>query len=153
MSGGSVQFMRNESSNPTIEISPGTVRPARRAARIAPSAMRSLAQTIAVTPSSISRAAPAWAASIEYHARAIRSGPIPMPARVAIATAAATFRREGMWSAGPARTPIRAWPSERRWPIACSTATVSSHDTRGNPRPSIDAFTRTVGRPRSASRA
>ena len=31
-------------------------------------------------------------------------------------------------------------PSEIRWPIACSIATASSHETRGNPRPSMPAF-------------
>ena len=50
VSGGSVQFMSAESSKPTTETSPGTLLPARRAARIAPSAIGSLAQTIPVTP-------------------------------------------------------------------------------------------------------
>ena len=44
------------------------------------------------------------------------------------------------------------WPSERRWLIAWSAATASSHETRGNGRPSIEALTITVGRRRSASR-
>ena len=50
VSGGSVQFSQPESSNPTTETSPGTVRPARRTARIAPSARTSLPQMRPVTP-------------------------------------------------------------------------------------------------------
>ena len=56
VSGGSVQFMNAESSYPTTDTSPGTDRPARRTARIAPSASTSLAQMIPVTPCRSSRA-------------------------------------------------------------------------------------------------
>ena len=65
VSGGSVQFMSAESSNPTTETSPGTVMPARRAARIAPSAIGSLAQTIPVTFALSRPVAAVWAASSE----------------------------------------------------------------------------------------
>jgi hypothetical protein len=50
VSGGSVQFMKAESSKPTTDTSRGTARPARRAARIAPSASGSLPQMTPVTP-------------------------------------------------------------------------------------------------------
>ena len=50
VSGGSVQFIRAESSKPTTETSSGTRSPARRTARIAPRAIGSLAQTMPVTP-------------------------------------------------------------------------------------------------------
>jgi hypothetical protein len=48
-----------------IETSWGTRRPARRTARIAPSAIGSDMQMMAVTPSASSRAAAAWPASSE----------------------------------------------------------------------------------------
>jgi hypothetical protein len=40
VNGGSVQFMNAESSKPTTEMSAGTPRPARRAARMAPEGQR-----------------------------------------------------------------------------------------------------------------
>ena len=49
-----------------------------------------------------------------------------------------SLRRDGMWSGGPSRRPIRVCPSEIRWPIACSTATASSHETRREPE-AVDA--------------
>ena len=55
MFAGSVEFIRAESSYPTTETSPGTSSPARRIARIAPSANGSDAHRIAVTPAPRSR--------------------------------------------------------------------------------------------------
>ena len=63
VSGGSMEFIRAESSKPTTETSAGTCIPARRTARIAPSASGSDAQITAVTPAASSRAAAAWPAS------------------------------------------------------------------------------------------
>ena len=146
VSGGSVQFMRNESSKPTIETSPGTLQPgalggpdraqrhevagahdagdARRRCRRSRAGLRGLDRV---------------------QERAIWSGPSGDPGAFATARAAASFRFDGTWSAGPSEQPIRVWPSESRWPMACSAATASSHETRGKPRPSIAALTRTVG--------
>ncbi len=59
VSGGSVNAMSGESSYPTTEMSPGTDSPRCRAARIAPSAIRSEPQTSPVTPRSMSRPAAA----------------------------------------------------------------------------------------------
>ena len=60
--------MNAESSNPTTETSPGTDRPARRTARIAPSASTSLAQMTPVTPCRSSRVVAAWPPSRENSA-------------------------------------------------------------------------------------
>lgn len=59
VSGGSVNAMSGESSKPTTETSCGTFSPCCRAARIAPSAIMSLAHTTAVQPREISAAAAA----------------------------------------------------------------------------------------------
>ena len=147
VSGGSVQFIRNESSKPTTDTSPGTLHAARawrRGSRPGPSGRwRTRCRS---RPPRSACAAPAWAPSIEYQERATWSGRERDARRASrLACAAATFRFDGTWSGGPASTPTRVWPSEMRWPSACSTATASSHETRGNPRPSIEAFTRTVG--------
>ena len=56
VSGGSMLFIRAESSKPTTETSCGTRSPARRTARIAPSASGSDAQMTPVTPAASSRA-------------------------------------------------------------------------------------------------
>ena len=60
VSGGSVNAISGESSKPTTDRSPGTDSPRERAARIAPSAMRSEPQMIAVCPQSMSSSAAAW---------------------------------------------------------------------------------------------
>ena len=65
VNGGSMLFIRAESSKPTTETSRGTLRPLRLAARIAPSAIGSLAHTMPVTPASSSRIADACAPSSE----------------------------------------------------------------------------------------
>ena len=65
VSGGSVQFIRAESSKPTTETSSGTRSPARLAARIAPRAIGSLAHTMPVMPRASRRVAAACAASSE----------------------------------------------------------------------------------------
>ena len=65
VNGGSVQFMSAESSYPMTETSWGTRRPARRTARIAPSAIGSLAQMIPVTPDASSLVAAACPDSSE----------------------------------------------------------------------------------------
>ncbi|KQY47693.1 hypothetical protein ASD18_10455 [Cellulomonas sp. Root137] len=57
--GGSVNAISGESSKPTTDRSPGTVSPRDRAARMAPRAMRSEPQMIAVWPESMSSRAAA----------------------------------------------------------------------------------------------
>src|SRR6266550_7925207 len=93
--GGSVQFMRKESSNPTTDTSPGTVIRARRAARIAPSAVGSLAQMIPVTLALRRPVAAVCAASSEYSEWTIWYDRRGIPARAAIALAAASFLVDG----------------------------------------------------------
>ena len=139
VSGGSVQFMSAESSNPTTETSSGTLSPARRAALIAPSAIGSLAQTMPVIPRASSRIG----RGLRRLERVQRVGDVVgaelEPASAAMRSRARSIlRRDGTWSRGPTSSPIRVWPSEIRWPIACSTATASSHETRGNAEP-VDA--------------
>ncbi len=91
-----MQLMKAESSYPTTETSAGTDRPERRAARIAPSASGSLAQTMPVTPRAISRAAAAWPPSSEKRVRSTRSGSTALPvARKAVSSKATNLRRDG----------------------------------------------------------
>ncbi len=75
-----------------------------------------------------------------------------MPDRAANSFPACNLRSDGMWSTGPNSRPIFLCPREIRCAMACSTATASSHDTRGNGSSSIDAFTSTTGRASSTSR-
>ena len=133
---------------------PGHRHAPRRAARIAPSAIGSLAQMIPVTPrleqpgrrglgrlERVERVGDLVGAERSPGARGDGSGGGELPARRHVV-------RSGRGAARSACGRAR-----RRWPIACSTATASSHETRGKPRPSIDALTSTVGSLRSASRA
>src|ERR1700749_3686540 len=73
-------------------------------------------------------------------------------ARGAAAASAASLRRLGRWSAGPMMAPMRVWPSEDRWPKACSLATTSSVETRGKPSWSTAALTSMTGTPRWCSK-
>ena len=120
---------------------------------MAPSAIGSLAQTMPVTPAPSSRVAAACAASSEYSAADDLSARSGAPAAAASAWAAASLRFDGTWSAGPSTSPIRVCPSECRWPIACSTATASSQETRGKAEPLDRGVDQHVGSLRSASRA
>src|SRR5690625_7653742 len=65
VNGGSVKPVMSESSYPTIETSCGVFKPIVRAARSAPSAMRSEPQMIAVWPRPINAVAAAWPPSTE----------------------------------------------------------------------------------------
>ena len=91
---------------------PGTLRPALRGPdrRRAP---WSLAHTIPVTPAR-SGAAPAWAASIEYHAWATSGRMGSRPSRRWAARRSAA--RWDVVATGRPGHPIRVWPSDRRWP-------------------------------------
>jgi len=94
VSGGSVQFMKAESSNPTTETSPGTERPARRTARIAPRASTSLPQITPVMPCRSNRVVAAWPPSSENSA--CSTGAAEMPERLAWSSNPISRRRDGM---------------------------------------------------------
>ena len=133
----------------------GHALPGRRTARIAPRAMR-------VARAHDARDAGRRAGGSRRPGRprastaSARRGSPSRAIRVAAGDAGARHRAcgcDGTWSAGPSSRPIRRWPSESRWPIACSIATASSQATRGKPRPSMAALTSTVGSLRSRRRA
>ncbi|CAM5298854.1 hypothetical protein SGLAM104S_05377 [Streptomyces glaucescens] len=117
--GGSVQFMKAESSNPTTDTSAGTVSPSRRAARMAPNASGPLAQITPVTPRSQRRLAAAWPPSSENMERSTKSARSSVPADAAAVRAAVSFRRDGMWSSGPRTSPMRSCPRDERCRQAC----------------------------------
>jgi hypothetical protein len=94
VSGGSVQFMNVESSNPTTDTDPGTDRPARRIARTAPSASTSLPQITPVTPCCSSRVVAAWPPSSENSV--CSTGATDRPAEAARDTNDSSLRRDGM---------------------------------------------------------
>ena len=77
VSGGSVQFMNAESSYPTTDTSPGTDKPARRIARMAPSASTSLPQMMAVMPCRSSRVVATCPPSSENSACSTGVGDMP----------------------------------------------------------------------------
>ncbi len=151
VSGGFVQFMNEESSKPTTEMSSGTDMPSRRTARRTPRASTSLAQMMPVIPLLTSRVATAWPPSRENRLRSTESGPQSSPALRASASKASSFRCEGTWSSGPSTMPMRVCPSEVRWPKACSTATTSSVARQGKLSSLIAALTSTAGSRRSSS--
>ena len=95
-----------------------------------------------VTPRRSSRAAAAWPPSIENSARSTSTVD---PAELARTPPACAPTARGPRARAPARS--RSWPSERRCPYACRTATASSADTVGKSIPSMAALTRTAGRP------
>ena len=132
---------RRESSKPTTETSPGTSRPAARAARIAPIAIMS-------EPHTIGRGAPieqltsvGGGTALDGEESSPRSSDAPPPRRQrrggcpARRRSPSCLRADGTKRAGPMARPMRAVAELRRGaPPRCAIAARSSVETNGRSR-------------------